>query len=85
MKCGRIHDMEQSQRTFECVCGVKGDRDVHAAKNMIQLAEVILGGKLSVPVGRREFKREEFLKAYEKQFSKSYERRRSTKITPFRA
>ena len=52
---------------------------------MIQLAEMILGGKLSVPVGRREFKREEFLKAYEKQFSKSYERRRSTKITPFRA
>ena len=39
---------------------------------------------LSVPVGRREFKCEEFLEAYEKQFSKSYERRRSTKITPFK-
>lgn len=51
---------------------------------MVKLVEMILGETLSVPVGRREFKREEFLKAYEKRFSKSYERRRSTKITSFR-
>ena len=84
MECGKTHSMKTSQRTFKCICGVKEDRDIHAAKNMVQLVEMILGKRLSVPVGRREFKREEFLEAYEKRFSKSYERRRSTKITPFR-
>ena len=51
---------------------------------MVKLVEMMLGENLSVPVGRREFKREEFLEAYEKRFSKSYERHRSTKITPFK-
>lgn len=51
---------------------------------MVKLVEMMLGKNLSVPVGRREFKREEFLKAYEKRFSKSYERCGSTKITPFK-
>ena len=51
---------------------------------MIAIVEMILGQKISVPVGRREFKREEFLEAYEKRFSKSYERCRSTKITSFK-
>ena len=84
MECGKTHDMKLSQRAFKCTCGVKEDRDIHAAKNMVQLVEMILGKRLTVPVGRREFKREEFLEAYEKHFSKSYERRRSTKITPFK-
>ena len=84
MECGKTYEMKQGQRTFKCTCGVKEDRDIHAAKNMIQLVEMMLGKQLTVPVGRREFKREEFLEAYEKHFSKSYEKCRSTKITPFR-
>ena len=51
---------------------------------MIKLVEMLLGNKLKVPVGRREFKREEFLEAYEKRFSRSYEKRGYTKITPFK-
>lgn len=85
MDCGQTHDMDVSQRWFKCSCGCSGDRDIHAAQNMLEIAAMLLGCKrLSVPVGRREFKREEFLKAYEKRFSKSYEGRRSTKITPFK-
>ena len=84
MECGKTYGMKPSQRAFKCTCGVKEDRDIHAAQNMVKLVEMMLGENLSVPVGRREFKREEFLEAYEKQFSKSYERRRSTKITPFK-
>ena len=84
MKCGKIHDMKQSQRIFKCTCNTKEDRDIHAAQNMIAIVEMILEKHLSVPVGRREFKREEFLKAYEKKFSMSYEKHRSTKITPFK-
>ena len=56
--------MKQSQRTFKCDCGVTLDRDVHAAQNMIEIVEMLLENKLTVPVGRREFKREEFLTAY---------------------
>lgn len=52
---------------------------------MVAIAEMILGKQLTVPVGRREFKREEFLKAYEEKFSKGYEGRGSAKITPFKA
>lgn len=84
MECGQIHEIKQNQRTFKCKCGIKIDRDIHAAQNMIKIVEMILGKEISVPMGRREFKREEFLKAYEKKFSKSYERHRSTKITPFK-
>lgn len=84
MKCGKTYEMAPSQRTFKCTCGIKEDRDIHAAKNMIQLVEMILGKRLLIPVGRREFKREEFLEAYENHFSQSYERHRSTKITPFK-
>ena len=84
MECGKTYGMKPSQRTFKCTCGVKEDRDIHAAQNMIAIVEMILGQKISVPVGRREFKREEFLEAYEKRFSKSYERCRSTKITSFK-
>lgn len=64
--------MNQSQRIFKCDCGISGDRDVHAAQTMLELAEMLLGDKLTVPVGCREFKREEFLIAYEKKFKMGY-------------
>ena len=64
--------MQQSQRTFKCECGVTLDRDVHAAQNMIEIVEMPLENKLIVPVGRREFKREEFLTAYEKKVKCAY-------------
>jgi len=73
MNCGKVHEIPMSQRTFTCNCGTSEDRDVHAAKNMLELARFILEKDLSVPVGRREFKREEFLKAYEKKFGVGYE------------
>ena len=39
---------------------------------MIEIVEMLLENKLTVPVGRREFKREEFLTAYEKKFKCAY-------------
>ena len=72
MNCGKTYEMKQSQRIFKCDCGISGDRDVHAAQNMLKLAEMFLGNKFTVPVGRREFKREEFLIAYEKKFKMGY-------------
>lgn len=72
MNCGKIYDMKQSDRTFKCNCNVVTDRDIHAAKNMIDIAKMILDNDLTVPVGRRELKREEFLTAYEKKFKVRY-------------
>ena len=73
MKCGRTYNMPQSQREFNCVCGAAGDRDVHAAQNMVDIARLILENKVSVPMGRRELMRVEFLDAYEKKFGVGYE------------
>ena len=72
MRCGCIHERKLSDRSFECGCGEHGDRDTHAAQNMLAIAEMLAGHPLSVPVERREFKRVEFLKAYEKKFSRAY-------------
>lgn len=46
--------------------------DIHAAGTIIEIAKMILENDLSIPVGHREFKREEFLKAYEKKFKVGY-------------
>ena len=40
-KCGKINkDITLSDRIFECQCGYKEDRDIHAAKNMILLSKI---------------------------------------------
>ncbi len=72
MKCGRTYNMPQSQREFNCVCGSVGDRDVHAAQNMVDIARLILENKVSVPMGRRELMRVDFLETYQKKFEIGY-------------
>lgn len=71
MNCGKLHEMKLSDRIFTC-CKASSDRDIHAVQNMLDIAKLILGNDLTVPVGRREFKREEFLEAYEKKFGIGY-------------
>jgi putative transposase len=42
--CGTFHDeIRQWHRTFVCKCGVKQDRDVHAAQNMVWMYKNNLG------------------------------------------
>lgn len=43
IKCGKIHNMKQSQRIFNCDCGINEDRDVHAAQNMVWIYEHLVG------------------------------------------
>ena len=39
--CGKLKkDITLSDRVYECECGYKEDRDVHAARNMILLAKI---------------------------------------------
>ena len=35
--------MHQHQRTYKCSCGIKEDRDIHAAKNMLWIYENLVG------------------------------------------
>lgn len=67
MNCGKVHEIKLSDRTFKCECGVKGDRDVHAAKTMLEIVEM-----LKLPPEQREVKRVEFLEAYSKKFGCEY-------------
>lgn len=70
MNCGKVHDMKLSNRIFTC-CEGSSDRDIHAAQNMIAIFDMIQEN-LNIPPEQRKFKREEFLKAYEKKFGIGY-------------
>lgn len=71
MNCGKIHKIKLSDRIFTC-CEGSSDRDVHAAKNIIEIFDMVQEN-LNIPPEQRKFKREEFLKAYSKKFGKDYE------------
>ena len=70
LKCGKVHEIKLSDRTFTC-CEGSQDRDVHAARNMVEIFTLIKTN-LKIPLEQRKFKREEFLEAYEKKFGVGY-------------
>lgn len=66
-KCGSIrNDLTLSDRVYECHCGYSEDRDVHAAKNMIEIwrslagSETVSSGNGHVPADGREVKLEDW-------------------------
>lgn len=58
--CGMEHEIPLSERQYTCECGYSQNRDVHAARNMLNIAHLVLGNNL-VPMEHREVKRVEFL------------------------
>lgn len=67
VECGNIHEMSLRERTFKCpVCGCTADRDVHAATNMLWIAESLFNNLIRL--GQTEFKRVEFLNEFSKFF-----------------
>jgi putative transposase len=55
--CGSIIEMPLYKRIFKCRCGIKEDRDIHAAQNMVWMYNNIF----KVGMGRTDLKRVEFL------------------------
>lgn len=56
-ECGEKVELSQQDRVFRCPhCGAEGDRDVHAAENMLWF----FGRKETLCVGRTEYNREDF-------------------------
>ena len=58
--CGMEHEMPLNERQYTCECGYSQNRDIHAARNMLNIAHLVLGDNL-VPTEHREIKRAEFL------------------------
>ena len=40
-KCGKKNEMPLEKRTYECECGYSEDRDVHAARNMLEISHLV--------------------------------------------
>ena len=72
--------MTLADRVYECSCGYHEDRDVHAAKNMINIAKSCFENHL-VPVEHREVTLMEFKAAAACSCKPG---QRSEKITSFR-
>lgn len=48
------NDLTLSDRIYSCSCGHKEDRDIHAARNMIEIAHLVFENKNLVPTEHRE-------------------------------
>ena len=75
--CGKKLDLKLWDRTFKCSCGVKMDRDVHAAKNMLEIFHLVdeyMVHNNFVPADYREVKLVDFKKAISgtKRFQKEH-------------
>lgn len=59
-KCGTVNKyITLEDRTYKCGCGYEYDRDIHSAKNMLAIKDLILT-TISVPPEQRELTLEEF-------------------------
>ena len=59
-KCGRKHNMSLDKRTYVCECGYQEDRDVHSAKNMLNIKNLVFSKNNFVPTEHREITLTEF-------------------------
>ena len=50
--CHRTNELSLNDRTYHCECGYEEDRDIHAAKNMLNIKNLVFKNS-SVPVERR--------------------------------
>ena len=61
--CGKKHPIGLDDRTYSCECGYQEDRDIHSAKNMLNIKNMVFSKLNLVPTEHREVKREEFCEA----------------------
>ena len=59
-KCGRKHNISLDERTYVCECGYHEDRDVHSAKNMLFIKDLVCDKLSFVPTEHREITLTEF-------------------------
>jgi len=60
-KCGTINKhITLDDRIFKCGCGYEFDRDIHSAKNMVEIKNLVFSNNNFVPTEHREITLEEF-------------------------
>ena len=60
-KCGTINKhITLDDRIFKCGCGYEFDRDIHSAKNMVDIKNIVFSNINFVPTEHREITLEEF-------------------------
>ena len=85
-KCGRKHNVNLNERTYVCECGYAEDRDVHSAKNMLAIKDLVFQSQNFVPTEHREVTLMEFKASISNASSiVSKSGQRSEKITLFKA
>lgn len=83
-KCHSLkNDLTLADRTYVCSCGYQEDRDVHAARNMIEIAKSCFEDGF-VPTEHREITLIEFKTSVADEILSSKSGQRSEKITPFK-
>ena len=59
-KCGKKHSIDLDERTYVCECGYSEDRDIHSAKNMLAIKDLVFSKMNLVPAEHREITLAEF-------------------------
>ena len=82
--CHRKHDVSLDERMYVCECGYAEDRDVHSAKNMLAIKDLVFQSQHFVPTEHREITLMEFKASTQDAGSiVGKPGQRSEKITPF--
>ena len=77
--------MPLSERTYVCECGYSEDRDIHSARNMLKIKDIVFSKNNFVPTEHREITLMEFkTSTHSASSAMSKPGQRSEKITPFR-
>ena len=58
--CHTKHDINLDERTYVCECGYSLDRDIHSAKNMLAIKDLVFSKNQFVPMEHREITLTEF-------------------------
>ncbi len=58
--CHTKHDISLDERTYVCECGYQEDRDIHSAKNMLAIKDLVFSKNKFVPTEHREITLMEF-------------------------
>lgn len=58
--CHTKHTVSLDERTYVCKCGYSEDRDVHSAKNMLVIKDLVFSKNQFVPTEHREVTLAEF-------------------------
>ena len=58
--CHKLNELSLNDRTYICECGYQEDRDIHSAKNMLVIKNLIDSNNGILPTEYREVKREDY-------------------------